>query len=353
MLLPVQWEAGRLRLLDQNALPEELRYIDYTDWREVVEAIKVMVVRGAPAIGCTAALGIAMASQNLIVESRDVFLARMSHISEAFRTARPTAVNLMWAVDRLMNLARTTPGSIVDIKDGLMVEAIKMLHEDIEANRRLGWFGADLLADNSNVLTHCNAGALATAGYGTALGVIRAAVETGKNIHVYADETRPRLQGMKLTAWELVREGIPVTVIADNMAASLMKQGRVDAVVVGADRIAANGDTANKIGTYSLAVLAHHHNIPFYVAAPLSTVDMSIETGLQIPIEQRDAREMTHIGDKQIAPNGVAVINPAFDVTPAHLITAIFTEQGVLRNPYPQSLLAAFEVAKRQTNFSR
>lgn len=349
-VLPVLWEAGRLRLLDQNALPHTFQYIDYTDWREVVEAIRVMVVRGAPAIGCAAALGMAMAARNLIVEGRDAFLERLEAIGETFRVARPTAVNLMWAVDRLMELAKTTQGSVGDIKDALMIEAIKILHEDIESNRRLGWFGADLITDNSNVLTHCNAGALATAGYGTALGVVRAAVEMGKNIHVYADETRPRLQGMKLTAWELVREGIPVTVIADNMAASLMKQGRVGAVVVGADRIASNGDTANKIGTYSLAVLAKYHNVPFYVAAPLSTVDMSLTNGLQIPIEQRDSREMTHIGETRIAPEGVGVLNPAFDVTPAELVTAIITEQGVLRPPFHHALVAAFEVAKQQAS---
>ncbi len=347
ILQTVAWEQGRLRLIDQNALPGILRHLDYTDWREVVEAIRTMIVRGAPAIGCTAALGIAMAARNQIAAGREDFLERMQPIAEKFRTARPTAVNLMWAVDRLMELAYNTPGSVVDIKDALMREALKMLEEDLTANRRLGWFGADLLADNSNILTHCNAGALATVGYGTALGVIRAAVEMGKNVHVYADETRPRLQGMKLTAWELVQEGIPVTVIADNMAASLMRQGRVDAVVVGADRIANNGDTANKIGTYSLAVVAKHHNIPFYVAAPLSTIDRNLPTGLQIPIEQRDTREMTHIGETRIAPEGVGILNPAFDVTPAELITAIITEEGVLRPSFAHSITAAFEIAKK------
>lgn len=343
----VSWEAGRLRLIDQNALPGIMRHLDYTDWREVVEAIRAMVVRGAPAIGCTAALGLAMAARNQIAEGREAFMERMEPIAEKFRTARPTAVNLMWAVDRLMDLARNTPGSVVDIKDALMREALLMLDEDLTANRRMGWFGADLLADNSNVLTHCNAGALATVGYGTALGVIRAAVEMGKNVHVYADETRPRLQGMKLTAWEMVQEGIPVTVIADNMAATLMRQGRVDAVVVGADRIAANGDAANKIGTYSLAVVARHHNIPFYVAAPLSTIDRNLSNGLQIPIEQRDVREMTHIGDVRIAPEGVSVLNPAFDVTPADLITAIITEEGVLRPQFTHSIEAAFDIARK------
>ncbi|MCX6379170.1 MAG: S-methyl-5-thioribose-1-phosphate isomerase [Armatimonadetes bacterium] len=347
ILQTVAWESGRLRLIDQNALPSIMRYLDYTDWRDVVEAIRTMVVRGAPAIGCTAALGIAMAARNQIAEGREAFLERLEPIAERFRTARPTAVNLMWAVDRLMNLARNTSGSVVDIKDALMREALAMLDEDLTTNRRLGWFGADLLSDNSNVLTHCNAGALATVGYGTALGVIRAAVEMGKNVHVYADETRPRLQGMKLTAWEMVQEGIPVTVIADNMAASLMRQGRVDAVVVGADRIASNGDTANKIGTYSLAVIAHHHNIPFYVAAPLSTIDRDLPNGLQIPIEQRDTREMTHIGETRIAPEGVNVLNPAFDVTPAELISAIITEEGVLRPQFTHSIEAAFEISRK------
>src|SRR5581483_9462386 len=287
-LQTVAWQNGKVRLIDQTALPERLQYVELSDWREVAEAIRTMVVRGAPAIGCTAALGLALGARGIIAENREAFLRRVAGIAETFRAARPTAVNLFWAVDRIFGVAQNTEGNPVDLKDAMLHEALRMLDEDIEANRRLGEYGAALLSDNSNVLTHCNAGALATVGYGTALGVIRAAAESGKRIHVYADETRPRLQGMRLTAWELMQDNIPVTVIADNMAASLMRQGKVDCVIVGADRIASNGDTANKIGTYGVAILAKHHNIPFYVAAPFSTIDMKLASGIQIPIEQRE-----------------------------------------------------------------
>jgi len=333
-LQPVAWVAGRIRLIDQTALPARLTYVELADWRAVAEAIRTMVVRGAPAIGCTAALGMALGARSLIADSRETFLERLDEMAETFRSSRPTAVNLFWAIDRLLEVAEETEGNIVDLKDALLSEALEMLEEDIEANRCMGRYGAELLPEKGNVLTHCNAGALATVGYGTALGVIRAAVEAGKEIHVYADETRPRLQGMKLTAWELAQDGIPVTVIADNMAASLMRQGEVDCVVVGADRIASNGDTANKIGTYGLAVLARHHGIPFYVAAPFSTIDRKLLNGAQIPIEQRDLKEMTHIEGMQIMPEGVKALNPAFDVTPAGLITAIITEHGVLKPPF-------------------
>ncbi|MCS6776203.1 MAG: S-methyl-5-thioribose-1-phosphate isomerase [Chloroherpetonaceae bacterium] len=333
-LQTVMWEAGKVRLIDQTALPEKLQYVEYTDWRDVAEAIRTMVVRGAPAIGCAAALGLALGARGIIADGRESFLRRVTGIADTFRAARPTAVNLFWAIDRVLAAAAETEGNPVDLKDAMLVEALLMLDEDIETNRRLGQYGAALLPDPVNVLTHCNAGALATVGYGTALGVVRAAVEAGKKVHVYADETRPRLQGMKLTAWELARDQIPVTVIADSMAASLMRQGKIDCVIVGADRIAANGDTANKIGTYGLAVLAQHHNIPFYVAAPLSTIDTKLASGLQIPIEQRDTVEMTHIEGIRIAPEGVDVINPAFDVTPGELITGFITEKGVLQPPF-------------------
>jgi methylthioribose-1-phosphate isomerase len=269
-------------------------------------------------------------------------------MADTFRAARPTAVNLFWAVDRVVEVAETTDGNPVDIKDALLTEALKMLQEDIEANRRLGEYGADLLNDNCNVLTHCNAGALATVGFGTALGVIRYAVEVGKRVHVYADETRPRLQGMKLTAWELAQDNIPVTVIADNMAASLMRQGKIDCVIVGADRIASNGDTANKIGTYGVAVLAKHHNIPFYVAAPFSTIDMKLTSGVQIPIEQRETVEMTHVEGIRVAPEGVPVLNPAFDITPGELVTAFITERGVIEPPYEKTLKAKAPVRERE-----
>lgn len=298
-----------------------------------------MVVRGAPAIGCTAALGMALGARGIIADSRASFIKRLESMAEAFRASRPTAVNLFWAVDRMLAIAGTLEGNTVDIKDAMLKEALLMLEEDIEINQRMGRFGAELIPDVANILTHCNAGALATVGYGTALGVVRSAVADGKKIHVYADETRPRLQGMKLTAWELSQDGIPVTIIADNMAASLMRQGKIDVVIVGADRIAANGDAANKIGTYGVAVLAKHHHIPFYVAAPFSTIDMKLLSGVQIPIEERDPIEMTHMDGVRIAPEGVEVLNPAFDVTPGDLITGIITEQGVILPPYEENLL--------------
>ena len=337
-LQTVAWQSGKVRLIDQTALPEKLQYVEMADWREVAEAIRTMVVRGAPAIGCTAALGMALGARGIIADGRESFLKRVRGIADTFRASRPTAVNLFWAVERMLAVAENTDGNPVDLKDAMLTEAVNMLTEDIEANRRLGRYGAALLPDTVNVLTHCNAGALATVGYGTALGVIRAAVEDGKRVHVYADETRPRLQGMKLTAWELARDNIPVTIIADNMAASLMRQGKIDAVVVGADRITANGDTANKIGTYSVAVLARHHNIPFYVAAPASTFDMKLMSGVQIPIEQRETIEMTHIDGVRVSPEGVTVLNPAFDITPAEFITAFITEQGVIEPPYLETL---------------
>ena len=333
-LRTVAWHDRRVLLIDQTVLPERRETIAYTDWREVAEAIRSMVVRGAPAIGCTAALGMALGAQSIIETARQPFLARLDEIADVFRASRPTAVNLFWAVDRLVALAARTEGDAAAIQQALLAEALAMLEEDIETNRRMGRFGAELLPQEGTVLTHCNAGALATVGYGTALGVIRAAVEAGKRIHVLADETRPRLQGMKLTAWELAQDGIPVTIIADNMAASLMRQGRIDCVVVGADRIAANGDTANKIGTYGVAIAAHHHYIPFYVAAPFSTIDLSLATGDLIPIERRDDTEMTHVNGVRIAPEGVPVLNPSFDVTPGDLVTAFMTERGVLKPPF-------------------
>jgi methylthioribose-1-phosphate isomerase len=338
-LQTVQWQSGKVRLIDQTALPEKLIYVELSDWRAVAEAIRTMIVRGAPAIGCTAALGMAQGARGIIADNREAFLRRLRGMADTFRASRPTAVNLFWAVDRMLAVAETTDGNAVDIKDAMLVEALAMLDEDIETNRRMGRYGAELLSDGCNVLTHCNAGALATVGFGTALGVIRAAVEAGKKLHVYADETRPRLQGMKLTAWELAQDNIPVTIIADNMAASLMRQGKIDCVIVGADRIAANGDTANKIGTYGVAVLAHYHGIPFYVAAPFSTIDLNLATGAQIPIEQRETIEMTHIDGVRISPEGVAVLNPAFDVTPGGLITGLITERGVLEPPYEETLM--------------
>lgn len=350
-LMTVAWDEGRVRLVDQTLLPNRLEYREYGDWRDVAEAIRLMVVRGAPAIGCAAALGLALAGQNTHASSRAEFDAAMEAAAAVFRSARPTAVNLFWAVDRMMGVLRRCRGGVDEARRVLLGEALQMLDEDIATNRSLGMHGAALLRDGDTVLTHCNAGALACVAYGTALGVIRAAWAAGKHLRVFADETRPRLQGMKLTAWELHREGIPVTVIADNMAASLMRKGLVSCVIVGADRIAANGDTANKIGTYGLAISAHHHSVPFYVAAPISTVDFTLETGDGIPIEERPSEEMTHINGIRIAPEGVPVINPAFDVTPHELITAIITEEGVVRPPFSEGLAEA--LARQKTRRSK
>jgi methylthioribose-1-phosphate isomerase len=317
---PIRWRGDALDLLDQRKLPREEIYVTCRTPAEVADAIRTMVVRGAPAIGVTAAFGMALAK----LRGEDV-----NEAARLLRATRPTAVNLAWAIERML---RT---------DGSVAEAEAMFEEDVEANRRIGRFGADLLGSRATLLTHCNAGALATAGYGTALGVIRSAVEQGKQIAVFADETRPYLQGARLTAWELQQDGIDVTLITDNMAGHFFQQGKFDAVVVGADRIAANGDTANKIGTYTVAVLAHAHGVPFYVAAPISTIDVRTADGSGIPIEERDTSEVTEIGGISIAPDGISVRHPAFDVTPARLITAIITERGVLRAPFGESIRAA------------
>lgn len=316
-------------MIDQNALPLEERYVAFDDWRDVAQAIRIMTVRGAPAIGVTAAFGLALAARGMC---DDGFDAAFEEACDVFTATRPTAVNLFWAVDRMRAVARSTP--MLGRREVLLAEALAIRDEDEAMCRAIGGYGADLLADGDCVLTHCNAGALATADFGTALGVIRAAVEQGKRLTVFADETRPRLQGLKLTAWELMRDGIDVTVIPDNASGSLMRAGRINAVVVGSDRIAANGDVANKIGTYNVAVLARHHGIPFYVAAPFSTVDSSIASGSEIPIEERSAAEVTHIGGVRVGPVGVKVYNPAFDVTPAALVSAIITERGVFVAPY-------------------
>jgi len=318
---PIRWRGDHLELLNQLLLPRKVEYVRCSNAHEVAEAIRSMVVRGAPAIGVAAAFGLAMAKQN----GEDVTRA-----ASELRATRPTAVNLAWAIDRMLRA-----GNSVE-------EAEKIFREDLEANRRLGRFGAELLGSKATVLTHCNAGALATAGYGTALGVIRAAIEQGKSVAVFADETRPYLQGARLTAWELQQDGIDVTLITDNMAGHFFQQKKFDAVIVGADRIAANGDSANKIGTYTVAVLANPHNVPFYIAAPISTIDMATPDGAAIPIEERSAREVTEIGGTRIAPEGIAVRHPAFDVTPARLITAIITDRGILRPPYEQSIAGAF-----------
>jgi methylthioribose-1-phosphate isomerase len=341
MIPTLTWTPDGVRFIDQTKLPLEESYVLATSYEQVAEVIVTMVVRGAPAIGVSAAYGIALGAQQTKATTTAEFVPEFERICARLAGTRPTAVNLFWAIDRMKRLfaASLAAGDSLDkIKADVLAEAHAMYDEDIAACKAMGAFGGALLPDEGGVLTHCNAGALATCGYGTALGVIRSAVEQGKQIHVYADETRPFLQGARLTAWELMADGIPTTVICDNMAASLMRAGKIQAVVVGADRIAANGDFANKIGTYNVAILAKEHGIPFYCAAPWSTIDLATETGDAIPIEERSAVEVTHHGGKQLTPHGVGICNPAFDVTPAKYVTAIFTERGVLRAPYTESL---------------
>jgi methylthioribose-1-phosphate isomerase len=336
MIHTLEWTNTGVVFIDQTKLPTEEVYVTCTTHQQVADVIRNMVVRGAPAIGVAAAMGIALGVKNSKAENGNDLKKDFDQICETIRQTRPTAVNLFWAIRRMTEKFESRP--IAQIKQALIEEAQRMHAEDIAANQAMGRHGATLMPSSGGVLTHCNAGALATAGYGTALGVIRAAVEQGKKIHVYADETRPFLQGSRLTAWELMKDGIPTTVISDNMAGVMMQQGKIGAIVVGADRIAANGDVANKIGTYTVAVLAKEHGIPFYVAAPTSTVDLATPDGSKIPIEQRNAREVTHIAGKQMVPDGVRVENPAFDVTPAKYVTAIITERGIARAPYEQSL---------------
>ena len=342
MIPTLEWTSEGVRFLDQTRLPLEEEYVLATTYKEVATVITTMVVRGAPAIGVSAAMGVALGVKKSPATTLAALSEDLALISSTLASTRPTAVNLFWAIDRMnrryRELSRQTGASLDAIRSGMVEEARAMYDEDIAACRALGRFGAELLPADGGVLTHCNAGALATCGYGTALGVIRAAVESGHILHVYADETRPFLQGARLTAWELMHDNIPTTVICDNMAASLMRQGKLQAVVVGADRIAANGDVANKIGTYGVAVLAKEHGIPFYVAAPWSTIDLATATGDDIPIEQRASIEVTHHSGKQLTPHDVGIWNPAFDVTPAKYVTAIITERGVLRAPYEASL---------------
>jgi len=346
----IEWTDEGVRMIDQTLLPAQEVYRTYADYQGVAEAIRSMVIRGAPAIGVAAAMGVALGVKKSTATTVDALRADFEAIARVISATRPTAVNLFWAVERMRRvfesaLAETqSQDQAVDrARSRLVGEAQRMLAEDIAVNEAMGREGAALLPESGVVLTHCNAGALATGGYGTALGVIRAAVDAGKKIEVFADETRPFLQGARLTAWELSRDGIPVTIITDSMAGHFMKEGRIKAAIVGADRIAANGDVANKIGTYTVAVLAHENGIPFYVAAPLSTVDLKLASGDQIPIEQRSAREVTHVAGVAIAPEAVGAQHPAFDVTPHRYVTAIITERGVAREPYAESLRAMFE----------
>jgi methylthioribose-1-phosphate isomerase len=339
MIQTVEWTEEGVRFIDQTKLPTEEVYVTCRTYPEVAAAIRDMIVRGAPAIGVSAAMGIALGIKQSSAADPATLRREFEQISKTIAETRPTAVNLFWAIRRMKEKFDAISGQpLPQIKAVLIAEARQMHVEDIAANQAMGRHGAALMPASGGVLTHCNAGALATCGYGTALGVIRAAVEAGKKLHVFADETRPILQGARLTAWELTKDGIPTTVIADNMAGTMMRQGKIKAVVVGADRIAANGDVANKIGTYTVAVLAKEHEVPFYVAAPWSTVDMNTPSGEQIPIEQRSPKEITHHGGKQMAPDGVLVENPAFDVTPHKYVTAIITERGIARAPYAKSL---------------
>jgi methylthioribose-1-phosphate isomerase len=346
MLPTIARENDTVVMIDQRKLPAQEVYVRCKTPAEVARAIKTMVIRGAPAIGVAAAMGVAIGVRRSQSTGTQKLAAEFYKTCELLAATRPTAVNLFWAIERMKRsfAAAVAAGESVDqIKDRLDREAQAIHDEDVASCRAIGAYGAEVVPAEATILTHCNAGALATAGYGTALGVIRGAVERGKRVAVLADETRPFLQGARLTAWELVRDGIPTTVITDNMAGAIMRTGHIDLVVVGADRIAANGDTANKIGTYSVAVLAKEHDIPFYVAAPLSTIDLNTPDGASIPIEERNSREVTHLGGRQLTPDGALIRNPAFDVTPCKLITGIITERGIFRAPYTESLKRAFE----------
>jgi methylthioribose-1-phosphate isomerase len=341
MLPTIEWNDDAVVMIDQRKLPASETYVTCRTAQEVAKAIKTMVIRGAPAIGVAAAMGIALGMRRSSATGTRQFATEFQKLCDLMAATRPTAVNLFWAIERMKRVfseAARDGCSVDEIKERLAGEARRIHDEDVEGCRAMGAFGASLVPDSARILTHCNAGALATAGYGTALGVIRAAAEQGKRVAVFADETRPFLQGARLTAWELVKDGIDTTVITDNMAGAMMRLGHVDLVVVGADRIAANGDVANKIGTYAVAVLAREHGIPFYVAAPLSTIDLATPDGSRIPIEERSDREVTHVGSSRLTPEGARIRNPAFDVTPARFVSAIITERGIARPPFAESL---------------
>jgi methylthioribose-1-phosphate isomerase len=347
---PILYSNGKCRMIDQRLLPGREEWREYDDYQGIAEAIRTMVIRGAPAIGVAAAFGVAFGARAIEASSFDLFQQKLEAVCAVLAATRPTAVNLFWALERARRFVRNHHGiPLAGLKQGLLELALKMTEEDIRINRALGRHGSTLIPARARILTHCNAGALATAGYGTALGVIRAACEAGKEVQVFADETRPWLQGARLTAWELHKDGIPVTLICDNMAGHLMARGEIDCVVVGADRIAANGDTANKIGTYTLAVLCKEHGLPFYVAAPLSTIDHTLPDGSLIPIEERDRAEVVCHGGVELAPAGVPVRNPAFDVTPARLITAIITEAGILRATPDRDFRALIQPFREQS----
>ena len=336
----IEWVNNCSRMIDQTILPYEFKTVDVTTTEGMYYAIKDMIVRGAPAIGIAGAHGVALAAIEL--KNKDNFLTELEKAGEYLKSSRPTAVNLAWAVDKQLELAKKTTGTPEEITKVLIQNAIKMENEDIEINKKMGDYGAEVVPKGATILTHCNAGALATVGYGTALGVIRSAYAKDPTIKVFADETRPRQQGARLTTWELTQDGIPTTMITDGMCSYFMSKGMINMVVVGADRIASNGDTANKIGTYTVAIAAKYHNVPFYIAAPLSTIDISIKSGKEIPIEERSHEEVTHINGKRVCAEGVNIINPGFDVTPHELITGIITEKGILRPDYITSIKQAF-----------
>ena len=351
------WEDNQLKMIDQRVLPLTFTVLSYGRYEDVAQAITDMVVRGAPAIGATGGFGMALAALQSPARDRDSLLIDLAQAKAVLDAARPTAVNLSWATSRLLDLAHhlvlSNPSTLLragvdDIRSSIVIEAQRIADEDVEINRRMGAFGAAIVPQPANILTHCNAGSLATVDYGTTLGVVRAAVEAGKQVHVWVDETRPRLQGARLTAWELMRDAIPMTLIADNAAGMLMRAGKVDLVLFGADRVAANGDVANKIGSYKLAVIARENGVPCYSVVPTPTIDLSLAHGDLIPIEERSAREVTHIGAEQIAPDGVPVYNPAFDVTPHRYLTGIITEEGICYPPFEVSLRRAVEAAEKR-----
>ncbi|MBN1933096.1 MAG: S-methyl-5-thioribose-1-phosphate isomerase [Anaerolineae bacterium] len=345
----VEWDNGRVKLIDQRLLPAEFKVVTFDTVEGVARSIKEMVVRGAPAIGATAAFGMALAAQISGTKTKTALLDDLNRAADVLRATRPTAINLFWAIERMLYTARNPNLASADaVRAALMVEAQAIADEDVQVNRAMGCFGQEVIRDGDNILTHCNAGALATVDYGTVLGVVRAAVEHGKRIHVWVDETRPRLQGARLTAWELMRDGIPCTLIADNAAGQLMRTGRVNVVLYGADRVAANGDVANKIGSYKLAVVARENGIPCFSVVPTSTIDMNLPNGDLIPIEERDPEEVTVIDGQRIAPEGVPVANIAFDVTPHRYLTGIITEKGIAYPPFDLSLKQIMESSCRQ-----
>lgn len=346
MIKSVEWKNNKVRMIDQLKIPHSFEFVDIETSEQMYHAIKDMIVRGAPAIGISGAHGVALGALELKAETdKKIFLQKLKEICEYLKSSRPTAVNLAWAVDKQFEIAQNSNSAQVNaVIEEIIANSIKLENEDIEINKKIGDFGAEIVPSGATILTHCNAGALATVGYGTALGVVRSAFAKDKTIKVFADETRPRQQGARLTTFELVQDGIDTTLITDGMSGHFMSKGMIDVAIVGADRIAANGDTANKIGTYNVAIVAKEHNVPFYIAAPLSTIDISIQSGAQIPIEERDHEEVTHINGERVCAEGVKIINPGFDVTPAKYIAGIITEKGILLPPFEKSIKEAFKL---------